>query len=170
MILLTQNMIGQKANFDIVLECSEKTHCKSINSMQYVQREGRNLLCQLSKGIDIERALYINGEIPFSGADTLTFSRIWTEEAAYVRLWTDTFYFSLFLRKFGLLSVAIGGLGDNLVQYIVEISNRTQIPSTAYQQAIISTGTLMIIASLLIIYLVAQKGFVQSVAQTGIKM
>jgi ABC-type glycerol-3-phosphate transport system substrate-binding protein len=32
-----------------------------------------------SKGIDIERALYINGEIPFSGADTLTFSRVWTD-------------------------------------------------------------------------------------------
>jgi multiple sugar transport system permease protein len=92
------------------------------------------------------------------------------EEAAYVRLWTDTFYSSLFLRKFGLLSVAIGGLGANLVQYIAEISNRTQIPSTAYQQAIISTGTLMNIAPLLIIYLVAQKGFVESLAQTGIKM
>ncbi|MDF2484628.1 MAG: hypothetical protein K0R46_796 [Herbinix sp.] len=89
---------------------------------------------------------------------------------AYVWQWTDTFYSSLFLRKFGLLSVAIGGLGDNLVQYIAEISNRTQIPSIAFQQSIISTGTLMIIAPLLIIYLVAQKGFVESLAQTGIKM
>lgn len=32
-----------------------------------------------SKGIDIERALYINGEIPFAGADTFTFSRVWTD-------------------------------------------------------------------------------------------
>ena len=32
-----------------------------------------------SKGIDIERALYINGEIPFSGADTFTFSRVWAD-------------------------------------------------------------------------------------------
>lgn len=31
------------------------------------------------RGIDIERALYINGEMPFSGADTLSFSRIWTD-------------------------------------------------------------------------------------------
>jgi len=39
--------------------------------LEYYPLEGR--------GIDIERALYINGEIPFSGADTLVFSRIWTD-------------------------------------------------------------------------------------------
>ena len=32
------------------------------------------------RGIDIERILRINGEIPFSGADTLTFSRMWVDE------------------------------------------------------------------------------------------
>lgn len=89
---------------------------------------------------------------------------------SYVWQWTDTFYSSLFLHKFGLLAIGVGGLGDGLVQYIADISARTQIPSTAYQQAIISTGTLMIIAPLLIIYLVAQKGFVESLAQAGIKM
>jgi ABC-type glycerol-3-phosphate transport system substrate-binding protein len=40
-------------------------------SLNYYPLEGR--------GIDIERALYINGELPFAGADTLTFSRIWTD-------------------------------------------------------------------------------------------
>lgn len=40
-------------------------------SLDYYPLEGR--------GIDIERALYINGEIPFSGADNLIFSRIWTD-------------------------------------------------------------------------------------------
>jgi len=30
-----------------------------------------------SRGIPIERALYINGEIPFLGADRLTFQRVW---------------------------------------------------------------------------------------------
>lgn len=89
---------------------------------------------------------------------------------SYVWQWTDTFYSSLFLRKFGLLAVNIGGLGDNLVQYMADISNRTEVPTVAYQQAIISTGTLMVIAPLLLIYLVAQKGFVESLAQAGIKM
>ncbi|MBR2824453.1 MAG: extracellular solute-binding protein [Clostridia bacterium] len=32
-----------------------------------------------SRGVDIERELHINGELPFSGAATLTFSRLWTD-------------------------------------------------------------------------------------------
>lgn len=32
-----------------------------------------------SRGVDVERALYINGELPFSGADTLLFSRLWQD-------------------------------------------------------------------------------------------
>lgn len=33
-----------------------------------------------SRGVDIERKIYINGEIPFSGADTLSFTRLWTDK------------------------------------------------------------------------------------------
>lgn len=32
-----------------------------------------------SRGVDIERELYLNGELPFSGARTLTFTRLWTD-------------------------------------------------------------------------------------------
>lgn len=32
-----------------------------------------------SRGVDVERALYINGEMPFSDAETLRFSRLWTD-------------------------------------------------------------------------------------------
>ncbi|MBH1941133.1 extracellular solute-binding protein [Mobilitalea sibirica] len=39
--------------------------------LKYYPMEGR--------GIDVERALLINGKIPFSGADNLTFSRIWAD-------------------------------------------------------------------------------------------
>ena len=35
-----------------------------------------------SRGVDIEREIYINGKVPFSGADTLTFSRLWTNNGA----------------------------------------------------------------------------------------
>ncbi len=89
---------------------------------------------------------------------------------SYVWQWTDTFYSSLFLRKFGLLANSVAGVADGLLTYIQNISNRTELPSTAFTQAIISTGTLMVIAPLIIIYLVAQKGFVESLAQAGIKM
>ena len=33
-----------------------------------------------SRGVDIERELAINGEVPFSGASTLTFTRLWTDK------------------------------------------------------------------------------------------
>lgn len=32
-----------------------------------------------SRGVDVERVFYINGELPFNGADTLLFSRLWTD-------------------------------------------------------------------------------------------
>ena len=32
-----------------------------------------------SRGVDIERELLINGEVPFAGASALTFSRLWTD-------------------------------------------------------------------------------------------
>ena len=32
-----------------------------------------------SRGIDIERAVYINDEMPFYGADAVTFSRVWAD-------------------------------------------------------------------------------------------
>ena len=36
-------------------------------------------LTTASRGTDIEREILINGELPFTGASTLTFSRLWTD-------------------------------------------------------------------------------------------
>ncbi len=36
-------------------------------------------LTEESRGVDIEREIRINGEMPFDGADTMTFSRIWVD-------------------------------------------------------------------------------------------
>ncbi|MBO7663800.1 MAG: extracellular solute-binding protein [Clostridia bacterium] len=38
-----------------------------------------------SRGVDIERQILINGELPFSGAGTLCFSRLWTDKEAVRR-------------------------------------------------------------------------------------
>lgn len=38
-----------------------------------------------SRGIDIERCFYINGEMPFIGADALTFTRVWTDGGEVTR-------------------------------------------------------------------------------------
>ncbi len=45
--------------------------------VQYYPLEGR--------GIDIERTLYINGEVPFLGAEDLIFNRVWADAASGVR-------------------------------------------------------------------------------------
>lgn len=37
-----------------------------------------------SRGVDLERELLINGQLPFDGADTMTFSRLWTDEGTVV--------------------------------------------------------------------------------------
>jgi multiple sugar transport system permease protein len=42
--------------------------------------------------------------------------------------------------------------------------------SIGYTNCIVSTGTLMTIVPLLILYLFAQKGFVESLSSSGIKM
>jgi ABC-type glycerol-3-phosphate transport system substrate-binding protein len=38
-----------------------------------------------SRGVDIERKLYINGKVPFAGADSLNFSRNWTDKTEVKR-------------------------------------------------------------------------------------
>ena len=38
-------------------------------------------LATQARGVDIERELYINGELPFSGARSLCFTRLWTDAA-----------------------------------------------------------------------------------------
>ena len=43
--------------------------------MEYLTTEAR--------GVDIERELYINGELPFAGAGTLCFSRLWTDKGEF---------------------------------------------------------------------------------------
>ena len=40
-------------------------------SMEYV--------CVPSRNVEMERILYINGEVPFSGADILSFARLWKD-------------------------------------------------------------------------------------------
>ena len=135
------------------------------------------MLRQYFRGIpkELEEAAYVDGCGKFK-----TFLLIMLPDAkpmltsiflfSYVWQWTDSFYSSLFLRPFGLLANNVAGIGDNLTQYIQNISNRTQLPSVAYQQGIISTGMLMVIIPIIIIYLFTQKGFVESIAQSGIKM
>ena len=88
---------------------------------------------------------------------------------SFVWQWTDGFYTNMFLGKISLLSMQLGRIADRLNQYLIKTLNQGGA-SVAYTNCLVATGTLMVIAPLLIIYLFAQKGFVESISSSGIKM
>lgn len=129
---------------------------------------------------ELEEAAYVDG------CGTLkTFFRIMLPDAkpiitscflfAFVWQWTDGFYSRLFLGNVSLLSLQVSRIGDRLGGYISTVLGNgvggiTVTPSAAYINCIVSTGTLMVIVPLIALYLFAQKGFVESLSTTGIKM
>ncbi|MGN6711028.1 carbohydrate ABC transporter permease [Anaerocolumna jejuensis] len=82
---------------------------------------------------------------------------------SFVWQWTDSFYTKLFLGDIAVLSRQLTSLAERLKKYLETVT-------TAYSQAAISTGVLLTIIPLLILYIFAQRGFVESLSQTGIKM
>ena len=89
---------------------------------------------------------------------------------SFVWQWTDGFYSKMFLGNIKLLSTQLAVIADRMDAWMV---NTMKIPggaSVGYTNCIVSTGTLMVIVPLLILYLFAQKGFVESLSSSGIKM
>ena len=76
----------------------------------------------------------------------------------------------MFLGKTALLANKLTAITSLLTDYLIIINGTGSKPSIAYGQMMISTGMLMAILPLLLIYIVAQKGFVESLSQTGLKM
>jgi multiple sugar transport system permease protein len=87
---------------------------------------------------------------------------------SFVWQWTDSFYSTLFLTGYRMMASGLSGLADNLSSWYNTVYN-TGV-TVGYTQQIIATGTLMCLAPLILLYVFAQKGFVQSLAQTGLKM
>lgn len=124
---------------------------------------------------ELEEAAYVDG------CGTLkTFIRIMLPDAkpiltscflfAFVWQWTDGFYSKMFLGNVKLVSTSLARLADTLGAYIMRITGVSSSVSVAYSNCIVSTGTLMIILPLIVLYLFAQKGFVESLSSSGIKM
>lgn len=145
--------------------------CMGLKSGLYIY-----LIRQFFRNVpkDIEEAAYVDGCGKFK-----TFYRIMLPDAkpiitscflfAFVWQWTDKFYSQMFLRKYTLLSTELNGLSGALDSF-VKNAGIAEKASQAYSGAIVATGTLMTIIPLLIIYVFAQKGFVESLSQSGIKM
>jgi multiple sugar transport system permease protein len=134
------------------------------------------LIRQYYRGVpkELEEAAYVDGCGNFS-----TFIKIMLPDAkpiitscflfAFVWQWTDSFYSTMFLGKISLLSRRLTAITQLLAEYMTGIGTGSR-PSVAYGQMMISTGMIMAIIPLLLIYLVAQRTFVESLSQTGIKM
>ncbi len=124
---------------------------------------------------DMEEAAYVDG------CGTLkTFVRIMLPQAkpiitscflfSFVWQWTDGFYSKMFLGTRPLVSTSLARVVDSLGPYIQRITGIKTTISVAYSNCILATGTLMIILPLIILYLFAQRTFVESISSTGIKM
>jgi len=142
------------------------------------------LLRQYFRGVpkELEEAAYVDGCGRF-----YTFCRIMLPDAApmltscflfsFVWQWTDTLFTTLFLRNFKLISLALSKMTDGFFHWWAGQNSwgsstgaLMSQPPIAYLQAILATGMLLCLAPLVLLYLVAQRAFVESLTQTGIKM
>ena len=166
---ITGNSLNlQKTMLPYLMMCAT---CMGLKSGLYIF-----MLRQYFRGIpkELEEAAYVDG-----CGNLKTFVHIMLPDAksmivscflfAYVWQWTDSFYSKMFLGNMELLPKALNSISGRMDQYVKSINSGT-LASAGLLNQMISTGTLMAIIPLLILYLFAQKGFVESLSQTGIKM
>lgn len=163
----TINLRGSKIPYYLM-----STGCMGLKNGLYIY-----MIRQFFRNIpgDLEEAAYVDGLGMFK-----TFIRIMLPEAkpiltscflfAFVWQWTDGFYAKMFLGTTQLVSTSLAKIVDSLGAYIQRISGIKTTVSIAYSNCILATGTLMIIMPLIILYLFAQRAFVESISSSGIKM
>jgi multiple sugar transport system permease protein len=140
------------------------------------------MLRQYFRGMpkELEEAAWVDGCGKFK-----TFIQIMVPDASpmltscflfsFVWQWTDSFYSTLFLNNFRMLSSGLASIAERVTQWWAATNaiGGAQVASTApvgVVQTMIATGMLMCLAPLIILYLIAQRAFVESLSQTGIKM
>jgi len=122
----------------------------------------------------LEEAAYVDGCGPFA-----TFFKIMIPGAkpiltscflfSFVWQWTDSFYTDLFLGKIKMLSTQISALTERLGSYLSAANGASVTVSVGYSNAVLSTGILLMIIPLLILYVFCQNLFVESLTSTGMK-
>lgn len=117
--------------------------------------------------IELEEAAYIDGSSAIK-----TFYKIMLPSAtpmlvtvflfSFVWQWTDSFYTSLYLNNFTVMSNALSSLASSLM------SDQLTYVSPALVSMMNNTGTVLVILPLFLIYLFAQRYFVESIERSGI--
>ncbi|GAF63860.1 ABC transporter permease protein [Bacillus sp. TS-2] len=127
------------------------------------------LLRQYFKGLpkELEEAAYIDGCNAFK-----TFYKIMLPSAipmlmtvflfSFVWQWTDSFYTGLYLSNYTVMSGALGSLASTVY------SDELSFVSPALVSLMNNTGTILVILPMFILYLLAQRYFVESIERSGI--
>ena len=142
------------------------------------------LLRQYFRGVpkELEEAAYVDG-----CGRLYTFGRIMLPDAmpmltscflfSFVWQWTDTLFTTFFLRGYKMMPIALSRLTESFTRYWATInsvgsggSGIMAQPPVGYIEAVVATGILVTLIPLILLYLVAQRTFVESLSQTGIKM
>ncbi len=163
----TINLRGSKIPYYLMSSC-----CMGLKNGLYIYMT-RQYFRNIPK--EMEEAAYVDG------CGTMrTFLRIMLPDAkpiftscflfAFVWEWTDSFYANMFMGRTKLLATELAVLGDRFDTLIAQLNGTPSGASVSMVNAIISTGTLMVIVPLLVLYIFAQRGFVESLSSTGVKM
>lgn len=119
---------------------------------------------------ELEESAYVDGAGPYK-----TFYYIMLPVAvpmmvtvflfSFVWQWTDTFYTTLFLEKLMTLPTILSSLAVS-INYQEFGSMATLSP--AYASMLNNTGSVLVILPLIVIYLIAQRYFVESIQRSGL--
>jgi len=145
--------------------------CQGLKTGLYIY-----MIRQFFQGVPVslEEAAYVDGCSTFK-----TFWRVILPDAvpiivscflfSFVWQWTDAFYTKMFIpvNQVPTLSMKLSGLSEATMKWGELIDGRPS--QIGKREQFVATGTLMVIAPLLVLYLFAQKGFVESISSTGLK-
>lgn len=142
------------------------------------------LLRQYFRGVpkELEEAAYVDG-----CGRLYTFGKIMLPDAmpmvtscflfSFVWQWTDSIFTSLFLRGYRMMPLAMNRIYESFNRYWASINavgsgsgGVMAQPPIGYVQAVVATGIIVFLIPLIILYIFAQRTFVESLSQTGIKM
>lgn len=122
---------------------------------------------------ELEEAAYVDG-----AGMLRTFAQIMLPSAvpamvtvflfSFVWQWTDTFYSNLFLMNTPVLAKAAANVSDQIAKDMVQVVGAEIYLAPAVSSMYSNTASLLVILPLLVLYLFAQKRFVESIERTGI--
>lgn len=133
------------------------------------------MLRQFFKGMpkELEEAAYVDGSGRFR-----TFLQIMLPSAksmmvtvflfGFVWQWTDSFFSGMYLPTFKVMSSALSSLAAEVGNRYADFGGAMNFVSKGFTSMMNNTGVILVILPLILLYLVCQKYFVESIERSGI--